>query len=118
MPTKNGSSESWALTSHRRGYVAAVLAGLLLALTGCGEPSLRERENRRELEALLTAITLKNKKELDKDVKRIEERHDSGSLSDTSFKDLQGIFQKAQNGDWSEAEKLAYTLREAKPYFK
>ena len=91
---------------------------MLLALAGCGEPSLRELENRRELEALLTAISLKNQKELDKDIKRIEDRHTSGELSDDSYKDLQKIAKKAQAGDWSGAEKQAYELRESKPYFQ
>jgi hypothetical protein len=99
---------------------ATLLAGLLLMLTlvGCGDPSIRELKNRRELEALLTAIVLKNKKELDKDVLRIEDRHTSGELSDDGFKDLQEIIKKAQAGDWAGAEKLAYELRESKPYFK
>jgi hypothetical protein len=95
-----------------------LLMGLVLAFTGCGEPSDREMKNRRELEALLTAISLKNKKELESDIKRIEERHTSGELSEAGFKDLQDIFKMAQAGDWSGAEKLAYDLRESKPYFQ
>jgi hypothetical protein len=91
---------------------------LLLALAGCGEPSLRELENRRELEALLTAISLKNKKELGRDIKRIDDRHASGELSDASYKDLQEIVRKAQAGDWGGAEKQAYDFRESKPFFK
>jgi len=89
-----------------------------LAWAGCGEPSEREYKNRRELEALLTAITLKNKKELDKDIQRIEERHTSGELSDASYEDLQEIIKKARGGSWGEAEKQAYELREKKPFFK
>jgi len=91
---------------------------LLLACAGCGEPSLRELENRRELEALLTAISLKNKNEFERDIKRIEGRHSSGALSDGSYEDLQAIIRKAQAGDWAGAEKQAYELRESKPYFK
>jgi hypothetical protein len=91
---------------------------LMLALAGCGEPSIRELKNRRELEALLTAISLKNAKELDKDSKRIDDRHSSGELSDDSYRDLNEIVKKAQSGDWSGAEKQAYELRESKPYFK
>jgi hypothetical protein len=91
---------------------------LWLMLPGCGEPSVRELKNRRELEALLTAISLKNKKELDKDIKRITERHTSGELSDESYKELQEIIKKAEIGDWGGAEKLAYGLRESKPFFK
>jgi len=90
----------------------------LLAVAGCGEPSIRELKNRRELEALLTAISLKNQKELDKDIKRIDERHDSGELSDDGYKDLREIIKKAEAGDWGGAERQAYVLRESKPYFK
>ena len=94
------------------------LLAVSLALAGCGEPSDREYKNRRELEALLTAITLRNQKELDKDIQRIEERHASGELSDASNKDLQEIIKKARAGDWGGAEKQAYELREPKPFFR
>jgi hypothetical protein len=95
-----------------------LLGGLLIMLIGCGEPSLRELENRRELEALLTAVSLKNKKELARDIKRIDDRHASGELSDDGYKDLKEIVEKAQAGDWGGAEKQAYVLRESKPFFK
>jgi hypothetical protein len=95
-----------------------LLVGLMLLVTGCGEPSVRELENRRELEALLTAVSLKNTKELDRDAKRIDDRRVSGELSDASYKDLQAIVKKAQAGDWAGAEKQAYELRESKPFFK
>jgi hypothetical protein len=88
-----------------------------LSLAGCGEPSVRELKNRRELEALLTAISLKNQKELDKDIGRIDDRHTSGELSDPSYKRLQEIIRKAKEGDWAGAEKQAYELRESKPFF-
>jgi hypothetical protein len=94
-----------------------LLVSLLLLLAGCGEPSVRELKNRRELEALLTAISLKNQKELNKDIGRIEERHASGELSDESYHDLQAIATKAQAGDWRGAEKEAYEMRESKPFF-
>jgi hypothetical protein len=95
----------------------ASLAGLVLILAGCGEPSLRELENRRELEALLTAISLQNQRELERDVKRIDDRHTSGQLSDEGYSYLQDIIKKAQAGDWTGAEKQAYALRQSKPFF-
>ena len=95
-----------------------LLVGLLLLVTGCGEPSVRELENRRELEALLTAVSLRNKKELDRDAKRIDDRHASGQLSEARYKDLAEIVKKAQAGDWGQAEKKAYELRESKPFFE
>jgi hypothetical protein len=96
----------------------AWLMALALAVAGCGEPSERELKNRRELEALLTAISLKNAKELEKDIKRIDDRHTSGELSADGYRDLQEIAKKAQAGDWGGAEKQAYQLRESKPFFK
>jgi hypothetical protein len=95
-----------------------LIVALAVLLAGCGEPSVRELENRRELEALLTAVSLKNTKELDRDAKRIDDRHISGELSDSSYKDLQAIVKKAQAGDWAGAEKQAYELRESNPFFK
>ena len=95
-----------------------ILAGCLLVLAGCGEPSPRELKNRQEFEALLTAVSLRNKTELENDAKRIDARHISGDLSDSGYKDLQEIIKKARDGDWGGAEKQAYEFREQYPYFK
>jgi hypothetical protein len=104
--------------SRLRGRPAGWFLAAVLVLAGCGEPSIRELKNRRELEALLTAISLKNRGELDKDVQRIEDRHASGELSDASYNELREIIRKAQAGDWSGAEKQAYEMRESKPFFQ
>jgi hypothetical protein len=89
-----------------------------MTLIGCGEPSARELKNRQEFEALLTAVSLRNKVELEKDARRIDDRHTSGELSDVGYEDLQGIIRKARDGDWGGAEKQAYEFREKRPYFK
>jgi hypothetical protein len=95
-----------------------MIAGLILALGGCsGDPSERELKNRRELEALLTAVSLKDTKALDKDAGRIDARHASGELSDVPYRTLQAIIRKAREGDWAGAEKQAYQFREASPFF-
>lgn len=97
---------------------AIVLGVLALAVAGCGGPSDVERENRKAFEMLLTAVTLKNAKELEKDAARIEERHSGGQLSDPRHKDLLGIIEKARAGHWEDAEKMAYEFREARPFFR
>src|SRR5690242_10498916 len=97
----------------------SLIAALIMALGGCsGEPSERELKNRRELEALLTAVSLQDKKEVDRDARRIEARHDSGELSDAPYRTLQEIARKALAGDWAAAEKQAYEFREASPFFR
>jgi hypothetical protein len=95
----------------------AFLLGLLV-LAGCGAPSEDERENRKAFEFLLTAVSLKNAKELEKDARRIDERHAAGKLSDARHRDLKAIIEKARAGDWGEAERMAYEFREAQPFFK
>ncbi len=117
-PTKPQPPATNGLTARGHKSRTTLLVCLVLLLCGCGEPSVRELKNRRELEALLTAISLKNQKELDKDIQRIEGRHASGELSDASYKDLREIFKKAQGGDWAGAEKQAYEMRESKPFFQ
>jgi hypothetical protein len=107
-----------ALIERSRKGRPLVIAGLILALAGCSsEPSQRELKNRGELEALLTAISLKNKPELERDAGRIEARHTSGELSDAPYRTLQEILKKARDGDWTAAEKQAYAFREASPFF-
>jgi hypothetical protein len=95
-----------------RGLFRTLLAGGLLLSTGCGrEPSAAEVKNARAFEALLTAVSLKNKTELEKDSKLIEERHSHGELSDSRYKILQEIVRKAREGDWGSAERQAYEFR-------
>jgi len=95
-----------------------LLAGTLWTLVGGCEPSARELKNRQEFEALLTAVSLKNKSELEKDARRIDARHASGELSNAGYQDLQQIIAQAREGHWSEAETQAYAFRERRPYFK
>jgi Flp pilus assembly protein TadD len=101
------------------GARSSIIAAMVLALVGCsGEPSERELKNRRELEALLTAVSLRNKTELGRDAERIEARHTSGELSDAPYQTLQEILKKAKAGDWAGAEKQAYEFRESTPFFE
>jgi hypothetical protein len=95
-----------------RGLCAIVLGGLVLTLIGCAwEPSEREVKNARAFEALLTAVSLQNEKELAQDAKLIDERHVAGELSDGKYKEILGIVEKARAKDWSGAEKRAYEFR-------
>jgi hypothetical protein len=85
---------------------------MVLSLTGCGgEPSRREVRNARAFEALLTAVSLKNQSELEKDAKVIEERHAHGELSDSHYQVLREVIAKARAGDWISAEGRAYEFR-------
>ncbi len=101
----------------------ALIFALWAAFSGCGgEPSHREVQNARTFEALLTAVSLKNAKELERDATLIERRHASGEISDANHRALRAIVAKARSGDWQGAETQAYAFRaqcgERGAYFK
>jgi hypothetical protein len=95
-----------------RGFCAVVVVGLGLTLFGCGaEPSERELKNAKAFEALLTAVSLQNEKELEKDAKLVEDRHSAGELSEGKYQEIREILLKARAKDWGGAEKRAYEFR-------
>lgn len=89
----------------------------LAALGGCSGPSADERENRKSLEMLLTAISIRSPKELEKDATLIGGRRDAGVLSARSYSRLAEIIEEARSGDWGKAEAMAYAFREEEPFF-
>jgi hypothetical protein len=95
-----------------------IIACLFLSSCGPAEHSEEEFQNRKVLDAILTAVTMKNRKELDSDAKLLESRHAEGHLSDKIFQTLVEIISKARSGDWATAEKQLYELRKAHPFLK
>ena len=96
---------------------------LCVALAGCGgEPTDREIKNARAFEALLTAVSLKDARELEADARFIDERHASGELSDGNYREIHEVIRKARAKDWAGAEKRAYEFRakfgDSGSYFK
>jgi hypothetical protein len=91
-----------------------------LLLPGCGprEWSDEELQNRKVLDAILTAVTMKNRKELAADSKLLEARRAQGHVSEGHYQALQGMIAKARSGDWSGAERELYQLRKAHPFLK
>ena len=83
----------------------------LVGLIGCGEPSEREVKNAQAFEALLTAVSLRNGPEVERDARLIDQRHAAGDLSDARYESLAAIIARARQGDWAGAEKLAYEFR-------
>ena len=77
-----------------------------------------DRDNRRLLDAILTAITMKNEKWLEDDAKLAEQRHSDGQLTDWEHEHFAAIIEKGRSGDWQTAEQLGYTFRKAHPFVK
>ncbi len=97
--------------------LSTLFIGMVTALSGCGEPTVREVKNARAFEALLTAVSLRNEEEVDRDAKLIEERRAAGELSHSEYREISEIIAKARAKDWARAEKQAYSFRERNPSF-
>ncbi len=91
-----------------------------LFLPGCGptEHSEEELQNRKVLDAILTAVTMKNRKELEADARLLESRHAESHVSKKDYQALRGMIAKARSGDWAGAERELYELRKAHPFLK
>jgi len=89
---------------------------LALLAGGCRGPTQEDRDNRRVLDAVLTAITIKNTRLLEEDAKRARARHEAGQLTDEEYQGMEALINKARGGDWSGAEKDGYEFRKKHPF--
>lgn len=103
-------------TRLRRRLAAPLAACLSLALAGCGKPSEDARQNRRVVDAVLTAVTVKSRKQLDKDAALWDKRLTDGLVSERCHKAVKECIDKARAGDWGGAEDGLYKFREAEPF--
>ncbi len=82
------------------------------------QPSEDARQNRRLVDGLLTAVTTKNRKELDKCMFMLDERRAASLLSQQQHELLSDIYAEAKSGEWAKAEDALYKFREADPFPK
>jgi len=98
--------------------LALAALGLAVLIPGCRGPTQEERDNRRALDALLTAITMKNSRLLEESAKRAKARHDAGQLTDEQYQGMELFTSKARRGDWAGAERAGYEFRKQHPFVK
>ena len=104
-------------TPTLRRRIAIVFAiTVLVGFVGCGQPTEESRQNRRLTDALLTAVTVKNKKELEKNKVLIDKRRTDAVMSEANHKTLIEIYSQAKLGKWAEAEEALYKFRESIPF--
>ena len=99
-------------------FVLMTLLIPTLFIMGCGNVSEEARQNRRLVDAVLTAVTTKNRKELDKDQRLIDKRFADKLISEKAYNQLKSNIQNAQSGNWTTAEEDLYEFREANPFPK
>lgn len=96
-------------------HLWSILLVLAVLASGCG-PTQSDRDNRRALDAILTAITIKNARLLEESAARAKVRHDAGQLTDKEYQGIEAFIDKARARDWSGAEKDAYEFRKKHPF--
>lgn len=87
--------------------VLVVAAGL----AGCGETQVAP-VNRRLVESLATAVSAKNPEWLRENVEAIAKAKAEGTLTAAEEAAFRTIIEPAEKGDWAEAERLAFSLRD------
>lgn len=91
---------------------------LSLSIIGCNRPTETQRDNRRLMDAILTAVVIRNPKELANDRELLETRLKEGKISKTSFESFQKLIVEAEAGRWESAEKGLYEIRGRLPFPK
>ncbi len=81
-------------------------------------PTMEARDNRRAVDALLTAITMKNSRLLEAGIRRAQERRQAAQLTEDQFAGMVSFASKARAGDWFGAEKDGYAFRQKYPFVK
>jgi hypothetical protein len=95
----------------------ALIAGAFM-MNGCGGPNETTRDNRRLTDAILTAVTIRNSKELSNDQQLLEARRAAGKLSEETFSILNDAITEAASGEWNTAETQLYEFRKQTPFPK
>lgn len=97
-------------------FLASVV--VCLSVVGCNRPAESQRDNRRLMDAILTAVVIRSPKELAKDKELLETRRQEGKLSKTAFESIQKLIVEAEAGKWESAEKGLYEIRRKLPFPK
>jgi hypothetical protein len=95
---------------------------LLLAMSalavGCHRPTAEDRDNRRLLDQILTAVTLANSRLLEDAAQRAKDRHDAGQIADDDYRALDAIITQGRAKDWSGASAAGYAFRKVRPFVR
>ena len=101
---------------HAEMKIPFVLLAIATFFAGCHSPTAEDRNNRRVLDELLTAITLKNSRLLEESAARAKVRHEAGQFADVDYDEIEAFIGKAREKDWPAAEAAGYAFRRKRPY--
>lgn len=93
---------------------ACIGVGLCWVSLGCRDyPKMDDGHGVHLIAALRTACSSENEDRLTRAAEAIEESHRSGQLSDDQRQALRSIIEKAEAGNWDEAERMCADFQKA-----
>ena len=95
-----------------------LIAGVGVWVWSGRPPTMEARDNRRTVDAILTAITMKNTRLLDAGIRRAQARRQAAQLTEDQLAGMESFASKARAGDWASAEKEGYAFRQKYPFVK
>ncbi len=98
--------------------LSLLIVATMVLIAGCGGPSMVDRDDRRVVDEILTAITIKNPRLLDAAQTRATARHAAGQFTDDEYQAIEAIIAKGRAGDWQGAESDGYAFRKQHPFVK
>ena len=100
------------------GRVVGIWIVLAVFIGGCHGPTQDDRENRKAVDAVLTAITIKNARLLEDAAGRVKARRDAGAITAEQYQGIVAFVEKARKRDWAAAETEGYEFRKKHPFIK
>lgn len=100
------------------GTALVVTLGLGVLALATRAPTMEERNNRKAVDAMLTAITMKNSRLLEESAKRAQGRRAAGHITEAQYQGFEAVLTKARAKDWAGAEKDGYEFRQKHPFVK
>jgi hypothetical protein len=90
----------------RRSFPVLGLAALALTLSGCGGPPRigPEKDAMKTVDALYTAVSLRDETLVDDSLARLRTLRERGKLPDRAFRSLQAIALDAKGGAWEPSQ--------------
>jgi hypothetical protein len=87
---------------------------LALVIAGCGRPPQigDDKDSYKAVDALYTAVSLRDSRELNKCAARLKVLSDGNKLPESAARSLESIVAEAKDGDWDSArQRLATFMR-------
>jgi hypothetical protein len=100
------------MTKTNQQYKILVLLVILLIVVGCSRKAAVPAENIRFLAAVRTAVSFKSQKLIDNYRETVQVDVEQGKMSEKLAKELESVFELADQGEWQQAEKQIMKIQD------